>query len=92
MSDLDLDAMWTRVAAIGDASRGMLMGLDNEIRRLAAEVERLKANQQPDGGEWVVEYATESGDYWHDEFSPWCEVQRQVWYGHAEPIAAEAAE
>ena len=57
-----------------------------------AEVERLKASQQPDGGEWVTEYGHNQHlgkpAYFdaHTCASPYCNVQRRVWYGPAEPI------
>jgi len=46
-AQLDLDQVWRETAVQGDVIRGVVMGLDGTIRRLVAEVERLRREQLP---------------------------------------------
>jgi hypothetical protein len=98
MSGFDLDAIkakWLSLCGYCDA--GMPTGCTctgddprTTIAALVAEVERLKANQLPDGGEWRTEYgiAYSAVHSWCDPEDP--DVQRRVWYGPAEPFPSES--
>lgn len=63
--------------------------LRGEVAQLRDELEQLRANQLPDGGEWDVEYESPDGSdgpYWSDH--RWFDStrQRRIWYGPATPI------
>jgi len=62
------------------------------------EVDRLKANQMPDGGEWRTEYGQFDVDFGetvffertHKEPSRSDDMKRRVWYGPVEPIPSQS--
>jgi len=75
----------------------IVTSLEAERDALNDEVDRLKANQMPDGGEWRTEYGQFDVDFGetvffertHKEPSRSDDMKRRVWYGPAEPIAEE---